>query len=357
MSLINGILRKPILMSEIARCLGIASYKLSYLCKSGNIREWARYKPVALEVSHELTESERISVGYGLELNPTYRYSLVNPNISKIIADVKAGNYTLYYNKPGKPCKMSDFNCYNHNAINPLEFLKLQEKGFGSVALGQRLDTLPEYNITLADLTSSLGRLTEIGYGVAVHAPDNSYYLLGIDSNDNLVYPPYISDVRQEYNVTVSKNNASGSLMTGIYECVFVTINKNRGEIYTLPMPFVTLSVTAAGYITIALYGLISPRGSGSKSDFSYQIDYQSVNNGSGTIPAGSVAVEIYGSSGQVIQTETINYPALSKKGDSYTGTIILEIPFNDISGGRMWSSKYNVETQIEIDMSGGPID
>lgn len=357
MSLYNGILTKPISIGEISQCLGHASGDLGTLCTSPEIKFWAKYKPVDRTEYEELTEEQRSAVGYGIAPTYPYIYTLANTDYARLFADAKAGNYSLVYKAPGSRFRILDFNGYNHNCTTPLLFDVLQEKGFGSVTCGETSGTLPENNLTINDIIT-LGALSSLGYGVVVKAPDGTYRIVGIDADDNLIYPPYISGIRQNYDVVISKNNAYGDVVTGTYECVMVLINKSRSEVYTLPMPPVTLNVTAAGYVTIFMYGTISKlNASGSKSVLSYTIEHHSVNGGTGTIPAGTIAVEVYDLQGNIISEAptSLQYPVLNQ-GGYYTSSETIEYPFNQISGGIMRSGKYDVETQIEIDQD-TPID
>ena len=66
MSFSGGLIRKPVGVTDVQQALSTASGDVGVLCTSGNINKWAKYKPVRFNKVGILTETERMSVKYGL---------------------------------------------------------------------------------------------------------------------------------------------------------------------------------------------------------------------------------------------------------------------------------------------------
>lgn len=108
MGLNNGILTKPIAISEISQCLGVASQALSVLCTSGQINEKSKHKPIDSDSTSELTEAQRQAKNYG---HTMFTYN--HPG-DAIVAVVKGENFP--YGRPQTRYRILDFNGYDHNA-------------------------------------------------------------------------------------------------------------------------------------------------------------------------------------------------------------------------------------------------
>lgn len=108
---------KPVNTIDISSVLGVASRQVGYLCSNKHLRSniWAKYKPVRFNKRNEIEEATKASVRYGMNV------SAVNTDKGQIGKDV-VWQYLpprgVSYNEP---CRMLDFNGYEHNATQPID--------------------------------------------------------------------------------------------------------------------------------------------------------------------------------------------------------------------------------------------
>lgn len=117
MGVSNGIVSTPINPREVYALLGVPKYNgwwdIGYICsnKHGKTNKWSKYCPIVYAKMGELTDSEWEAAAYGF---------------------VPLGSTLTRANPSGgdaSPYRITDFNRYNHYAINGLSF-KQQEYTF-----------------------------------------------------------------------------------------------------------------------------------------------------------------------------------------------------------------------------------
>lgn len=104
----------PLTIDEIAACLGVADNDLEALCSNDKINKWAKFKPVRFNSSSEITDSQRASVNYGVDV-PYYLYNVFfdNPHLWGYL---KPRGDSV---SPPEWYRILDFNGYNTNAGSP----------------------------------------------------------------------------------------------------------------------------------------------------------------------------------------------------------------------------------------------
>lgn len=115
---------KGITLMEISRCLRDhrrdknGNIDLGMMCTSPNIKIWAKNKPVRLKKFEPLTEEDRRSVNYGLDL-----YGAFDDTAEGLIAKAIANKGTFGYLRPrgglNEPYRQLDFDGYWHQATAP----------------------------------------------------------------------------------------------------------------------------------------------------------------------------------------------------------------------------------------------
>lgn len=134
MTLIDGRLKKPITIGEIARCIGAPSGNLGHLAKHRNVNPLSRYKPVENpNVLSEMTDAQfkEVDWGYQIPINPVNLTVFSNYIRNGVIPEgweepLGATNGFVdmgmgwYYIRPMTYARMLDFDRYNHNTRLPL---------------------------------------------------------------------------------------------------------------------------------------------------------------------------------------------------------------------------------------------
>lgn len=113
MGVTNGVIVKPLSVTDVKQVLGVASNDVGYLCGNGHgkINMYAKYKPVVYASNKGLSEEERASARYGMHVQAV--------DTSDIGTDCK-----WYYEAPtggaSAPYRLGDFVGYDHDCETPL---------------------------------------------------------------------------------------------------------------------------------------------------------------------------------------------------------------------------------------------
>lgn len=209
----NGKITAPVTIGDVERTIGVASGDLGTLCTSGSINKWSKYKPEQYMSFNELTDEQHRNavnlvgtiVPYGLFKKPaaTGSYHCTGATVNSVesltnqsdIETVKEGmkwNYEgrvrkddnnpigeingkpIYATQGGFPCRLSDFNGYDHYSKNPItiEWVKIKESDEGLGGLFAKItyndvDVAEDYGgLTREDLGLRGYRLVLIGQSV-----------------------------------------------------------------------------------------------------------------------------------------------------------------------------------------------
>jgi len=165
MSNSNGVISSPVRqLADIKAVLGESVNGLGALCTSNNVNMWSKNKPVRHSTKDPITDAQRSSVLYGLNLNEKYTAS----SLMSYAVNVGAGNLGWGYNKPrghsySEYFRRRDFDGYQHNAGCPAKYGPSASAVFAvdpHPTLISLTGTLPATgNISLADLGLSESNL------------------------------------------------------------------------------------------------------------------------------------------------------------------------------------------------------
>lgn len=134
MTLINGRITEPIIVEEIAACIGVSSGDVRELCTSKNINPLSKYKPVeSPNVRYKMTDALFADVdwGYRIPIDPINLTAFANYIRNGVIPqgweeplDATNGFNDMgmgwYYIRPMSKYRMLDFDKYNHNTRQSL---------------------------------------------------------------------------------------------------------------------------------------------------------------------------------------------------------------------------------------------
>lgn len=129
----NGIVSAPVSFADVNTVLGTSHTDLAALCKDGNIKKWAMYKPESFAVLGILSLANRQTNKFGLTPLTNLKaqsvaqgYTGTNPAAANVgdsgysITDVSNANQEWTYTKPSgglsSPYRLTDFNGYLHSA-------------------------------------------------------------------------------------------------------------------------------------------------------------------------------------------------------------------------------------------------
>lgn len=117
MSHTSTTITKPVNTIDISSVLGVASRQVGYLCsnKHGKITIWAKYKPVRFNKRNEIEDATKASVRYGISV------STVNTDAGHIGTNAVWEYLPPRGNSYYEPCRMLDFNGYEHDATQPID--------------------------------------------------------------------------------------------------------------------------------------------------------------------------------------------------------------------------------------------
>ena len=328
MGLNNGILTKPISISEISQCLGVASQDLGTLCISGQINMWAKYKPVRRPSYSELTEEQRRGVGYGTDA--THIDVSSTSGRKQACDNAIAGDTGWYHDKPtdntgaGNQYRILDFNGYNHNAVGPFFFENayIANTVEAKIRIGQRAG-LPQGNMAVTDITSITGNDITAGYGFILKRGTVYTHVDAInDAGTGVKYP--ISDSHEIVLTTVQ----------GTYDVCAYIRDYSTGNAVLVPVPTLRITVTAP-LADVKITASLTQQ-SASKSKFTFTITGQKSTG----VSAGTATLRIYNSAGGQLGLYNYDIPFLAN-GASYSPQFpeTIEIPYSDIA---RWTFSYS---------------
>lgn len=328
MGLNNGILTKPIAISEIAQCLGVASQDLGTLCTSGQINMWAKYKPVPRYSYSELTEAQRKDVGYGT--NATHIDVSSASGRQQACDNAIAGNAGWYHDKPhdgsgtGNQYRVLDFNGYNDNAVCPFYFENayIANTVELKIRIGQRT-SLPQGNMAVTDITAITGNDITAGYGFILKRGTVYTHVDAInDAGTGVKYP--ISDSHEIVLTTIQ----------GTYDVCAYIRDYSTGNAVLVPLPALRITVTAP-LANVKITASLTQQ-SASKSKFDFTITGQKSTG----VAAGTATLRIYNAAGGQLGLYNYDIPFLAN-GQSYSPQFpeTIEIPYSDIA---RWTFSYS---------------
>ena len=134
------IITAPVAISDVQRCLGVSANDVRRLCESTAVKKWAKYKPLNIDQTHQLTASQRAAINYGIKDIPvwsrltymnTFLFDASRGSLSQIYwptCDREKGSISLEYWTYDKPSgggtvpdsRLSDFADYYHGAQAPM---------------------------------------------------------------------------------------------------------------------------------------------------------------------------------------------------------------------------------------------
>lgn len=146
MSIVNGKIVAPVSIDDVKNILGEPSNDLATLCKSSKINKWAKYKPINIGKTFNITERDRVNCRYGLDfttnslLTDMFRrgssFSINTYSLTDILNDTSEWIYSRPRGGSSSPYRLGDFinnetftDGYNTKTSAPLG-------GFSSGAIG-----------------------------------------------------------------------------------------------------------------------------------------------------------------------------------------------------------------------------
>jgi hypothetical protein len=176
MPVVNGVMRAPISVWDVAQMLGVNSGDVGYLCSNrhGKINKWSKYKPVIFQAFDNLDanwyKAKDGRCGLIVPLNSN--------DLPGLISFAKKNNYDYQYQPPqggiASPYRISDFNGYNHYAINPFGSFSIPfavYTGYGKATIEMRMIEVADSNLKISDIFN----FDDWYPGIAMYY-DGSYY-------------------------------------------------------------------------------------------------------------------------------------------------------------------------------------
>lgn len=203
----DGIISAPVSVRDVQRALGVGSGDVGTLCKSENIKRWAKFKPVNIGGTYGgssyvnttplLNSQNRWNESLSFQW---WRDTIRNNNMSRygilpiVATNMKAlydayhdGDDWQYYTPTGGvnyPFRLIDFNQYNHNADEPLgiEVGNWTQNLTGSWSFtldlpsspGDSIDVSQRDYIVPRDILKTLWGVTTVYYGLAIFDASNN---------------------------------------------------------------------------------------------------------------------------------------------------------------------------------------
>ena len=190
----NGIISAPVGVEDIAKCLGVGSYDLGYLCSNGHgkINIWSRYKPVYLSVVNvddtydkaTNTWAEKSSSNNGNSWDRPWFYGNVGvpvytifevSSLSDIGKDGLVNEASRWqYNPPRTAVfyRAYDFLGYNHYALPPFAVAmstSIRINGSFSTSIVPEDTGKANGEFNMDDLKNFIGTDMELYAGIAIY--------------------------------------------------------------------------------------------------------------------------------------------------------------------------------------------
>jgi len=153
MSYDSGKIYKPVSIADVQKAIGVTATDLATLCKSSNINQYSKYKPVIYN-SYFPSSSEnywKATDSKSGVVVPQYT------SFSDMINAIKASSVKWTYRPPTSIFRLADFNGYNANAQKPIGSISTVQINRGDV-ITQTVSFIPDQN------EDNIG-LEEIGLG------------------------------------------------------------------------------------------------------------------------------------------------------------------------------------------------
>lgn len=346
MSYNNGIITKPVSISDVARALGSGSRDLGTLCRSQAIKIWAKFKPVKLNAFRELTrvgnvdENDFLRTNYGITVTTYSPSDLDDAAARNAIIDASlAGTAGWGYERPtggNYPYRLLDFDGYNSNAICPFYFDRIGANYQLKIHVGQEKN-LPTNNITIADCTAVIGydSLDGTGYGVFYRIGGSSYVIEAFNDKGVAYYP-----LSQDCEIEIPVSDGAGDV-----DVVVFIQDYNRGWFCLLPQPGQTFKVELKPVQYLVEFSAWVDPGK-SKWNYSFKITSKSSNVLSGT--ASIKAYKTPSDSSEPLYSNTYNVPAFTYVGQEYSQTYEgVELPADEIDHVTFTYKDTKVKTDI----------
>lgn len=105
----GSVIVAPVSIDDVRRVLGDSSRDVGTLCKSNRVNMWSKKKPIRHNKIGVLTDAEFKAAAYGLYFDPQASYRI---------------EWTYQFPTGGisSPCRLSDFDGYNHTVKSGLQF-------------------------------------------------------------------------------------------------------------------------------------------------------------------------------------------------------------------------------------------
>lgn len=115
----NGKITAPVNTDDIATVLNVNTHDVGSLCMSSKINGWAKFKPLNIDQSADISDSQRASINHGLQPPAIYT------NKDELVSALIEGQGAWIYSRPSISCmkRITDFVGYDHNAKSPFGYL------------------------------------------------------------------------------------------------------------------------------------------------------------------------------------------------------------------------------------------
>lgn len=246
MSIINGTkIEAPVGAWEVSKVLGLNSRDVATLCTYSRIKPWAKYKPVNHTKFTVLTDAERAKVQYGITKIPLFG------NQVDMASFVKNGTpapltfhdatpeteYWVYELPPyNMPKRLSDFDGYWHQAVQPIEPLEIDTIDVRGMADSDKIYFDFPVATEAANLKISDFAFTHLWGKYPNQVTNGTTYFLGVCLTDGT------ADGTRTVTQNASMNNGMVNLQT-VNGKKYVRIEVTRADFMAAAPPMAHLTV------------------------------------------------------------------------------------------------------------------
>lgn len=372
---VGGRITAPIVHGEsggdIQRALGHYTDSLIALCTSPNVNKWAKYKPYDVNQRNRISDSQRISVNWGITDIPTWvRLSYM---ATFLFSTDRGGLDTRYrpecdiakgalstdyfnYKQPTTWLRQTDFENYYPDSEEPIKEMSsntIKVSPAGNLRIEFGMGATSAYTISLSDLTWPGSQQFPIGdmyFGVLMRKTSggSTWAIIQKTSGENAHFVTMseaqsIGMYRAEMKLDATQAGFAGTwkiypIISDVPFDPTSSLSEQDGHKYIAPLPFhnksITISIDYLKANIISAYGYRDLSTAAARANKYICINIQVKNN---TSYAGrfTVSVKIYNS-------QQVEYPAYSSGSGVYLTAGQSQSVSLDIYCAQDWSQLQN---------------
>lgn len=309
----NGIIYAPVNSDDVGAVIGVTTHDWGPLCASGNIKMWAKFKPVKIDTPATITEAQRKAVNYGIANIP---YFTLGANMASFMRGAGAvpnngakSEYFVYerINAATDRARIDDFvkdntKGYWHGAEAPIfppasDIISIPASDSQNVDIFFSIGVDDEMCVRLCDLdfTQTIGTFNAGNWYVGVCLTNASRAVAITQTTPMALIMQYGAVWRVPK--TLFKNlSPAGSYMVFVfltnYKMTSYGTFPSSQSYYFIPLTFAKKAMTVREESVNLLMSIAGWRSESNSRYIDYSLSV--TNKSSGTITVTKIAVKIY---------------------------------------------------------------